>query len=453
MPQVIVAGRDPAVLARIRQLDFTVANHTTGQPVPPLDSASASQVWVIPEAVFRSEEWSRLRVDLARAPRFFIVQFQTLQTRDAVAAMRDGAFDILVDADDTDRWAVSLRKAAEGQRLWLDLYAGQLAGEGDRLVGVSPAMKDLRRDLERLGPTDVTVLLLGESGVGKERVACALHEVGRGGPLVTLNCAAMPRELIEAELFGSEKGAFTGAVRSRPGLVEQAAGGTLFLDEVGELDLSLQPKLLRFLETRRARRVGGDAEYSVRLRVVAATNRDLEQEVSEGRFRADLFYRLAEVVVRIPPLRERKEDIASLVRSFVAAAAERFGKQFDAVEPELILRFQQYSWPGNVRELKSAVDRLVLFHEGPILRSGWWTPNTTVQARPVSAGGAVSRPPEMPSISDLPNRGARMDLARRLLAEGRMSLSEIAARAGVHPTTLFRWRKAGKTADETAPGV
>src|SRR5690606_35284298 len=141
-----------------------------------------------------------------------------------------------------------------------------------------------------------------------------------GGPLVTLNCAAMPRELVEAELFGAEKGAFTGAVRSRPGLVEQAAGGTLFLDEIGELDLTLQPKLLRFLETRRARRVGGDNEYAIQLRVVAATNRNLEQAVAEGQFRADLYYRLAEVVIQIPPLRERVEDIPALVQAFMTAA-------------------------------------------------------------------------------------------------------------------------------------
>lgn len=465
MVKVVLPEGQAAWAARLEQAGLAWAFAARLRP-PRLDVATADEVWMIPEALLVSSDWARLRVELGEAPRFFVVATGGVSTRSVVAAMRDGAFDVVSAGDEDARWRGVVESAAESQRLWLRLYGGTQVVEGSKLVGRSLKMDALRRDLERLGPTDVTVLLMGESGVGKERVAVALHEAGRGGTLVTLNCAAMPRELVEAELFGAEKGAYTGALRTRPGLVEQAAGGTLFLDEVGELDLGLQPKLLRFLETRRARRVGGEAEYAVALRVVAATNRDLEVEVREGRFRADLYYRLAEVVLRLPPLRERKDDIPGLVRVFMAGAAERFGKHFDTLEPELLLRWQEYDWPGNVRELKSVVDRLVLFHDGPVLRSGWW--QAPGSGLPVSggpdrpevllaapgpagpAGGGTVRgwgETTGPGWSGFPHRRARRELAQQLLAEGRWSLAEVAARVGVHPTTLFRWRKSGNSGD------
>lgn len=441
MVKVVIPGPECWCAERLQRAGFVVTAPDI-DTVPSLDLRTSEDVWVISNAVFEGAEWARLRVELNRAPRFFLVALADPDTQRVVSAMRDGALNVLGENDPVRRWEDALVEASDSQQLWLRLYAGRFSAGDARLVGCSVAMSDLRRDLERLGPTNVTVLVQGESGVGKECVSVALHEAGRGGPLVTLNCAAMPRELIEAELFGAEKGAFTGAVRARPGLVEQAAGGTLFLDEIGELDLSLQPKLLRFLETRRARRVGGDAEYKVDLRVVAATNRNLEQAVNQGLFRSDLYYRIAEVVLHVPPLRERPEDVPALVRTFVATAAERFGRHFDAVEPGLLLRFQEYHWPGNVRELKSAVDRLVLFHEGPMLRSGWWEPpGAPVTTTTPSSQGAALEIPE----TTLPSRSARIDLARKLLSEGRLSLSEIAARAGVHPTTLFRWRKSGTT--------
>jgi DNA-binding NtrC family response regulator len=443
MLNVVIPSMENPCADRLRHLGFHVQTRADSR-VAALDEVNANEVWFIPDTVFHGADWNRIRVELGRAPRSFVVGIAKLDTRELVAAMRDGAFDVVSESDADARWSQAVEAAAASQQLWVRLYAGRVAGSESRLVGRSRWIEEIRRDLDRLGPTDVTVLLQGESGVGKERVAVALHEAGRPGPLVTLNCAAMPRELIEAELFGAEKGAYTGAVRARPGLVEQSHQGTLFLDEVGELDLALQPKLLRFIETRRARRVGGEAEYRVELRVVAATNRNLELAVSEGRFRADLYYRLAEVVVRVPPLRERKEDIPMLVHTFVGAASERFGKHFDSVEPGLLLRFEEYPWPGNVRELKSVVDRLVLFHDGPVLRTGWWEPPLATW-QPDHHPEPV-RGPEQAVIAGVgAGRTARMDLARRLLAEGRLSLSEIAARAGVHPTTLFRWRKSGKT--------
>ncbi len=446
---LILGGRESSCRARLEHLGRGIEALDEGR-IPRLDTDTADWVCVVPWEVFEAPTWARIRVDLARAARFFVVEVRRGDTGSVVAAMRDGAFDVVTAVDEEARWRAALESAATNQAVWLHLYAGRLKVEGARLVGRGQAMATLRRDLERLGPTDVTVLVLGESGAGKERVAAALHEAGRGGPLVTLNCAAMPRELMEAELFGAEKGAFTGAIRSRQGLVEQADGGTLFLDEIGELDLLLQPKLLRFMETRRARRVGGEGEYAVKLRMVAATNRDLGREVQAGRFRADLYYRLAEVVLPIPPLRARKDDIPDLARVFVEGANERFGKHIESLEPGLVLKLQEYEWPGNVRELKSVIDRLVLFHDGPMLRSGWWeAPAGDAVTGPVDPPAPIRSaramaPLESEEIGTLPSRTARRDLARHLLDDGRLSLSEVAARVGVHPTTLFRWRRGAK---------
>jgi DNA-binding NtrC family response regulator len=428
-------------------------------PVSRLDEATAHGVWLISQTFADSAEWPRLRIRLAQAGRLYLRLLSSNDTAGVVEAMRDGAFDVLAVTDTDSRWRSAFDHTADNQRLWLRVYGSHLLPESNRLVGRSQTMMDLRRSLERVGPTDVTVLLLGESGVGKERFAAALHEVGQGGELVTLNCAAIPKDLLEAELFGVEKGAFTGAHKMRPGLVEQAAGGVLFLDEIGEMDLAVQPKLLRFLETRRARRVGGEKEYAVQLRVVAATNRDLETEVRAGRFRADLYYRLAEFVLRIPPLRDRPDDIPDLAQVFLAKANERFGKNIESLEPALIQKLRDYSWPGNVRELKSVIDRLVLFHDGPVLREGWWEPPTSDLYTQPTPPVAIEPPPDrlapvaplplqlpsqLPAEFSLPSRSARMALARQLLTENQLSLCEIAARTGVHSTTLFRWRKGGK---------
>ncbi len=410
-----------------------------------LTHESAGLIYLFPEAVTHSEAWPKLRVRLAMANRFFVVAGSNLSTAEVMAAARDGAFDVLDLADDDRRWHEALAHAAQSQETWLKLYGGSRLDEKEVLIGRSPAIKGLRQTIDRLGPTDASVLIKGESGVGKEKVAAALHRAGRSGPFVAFNCAAVPKDLLEAELFGVEKGAFTGANKNRPGLVEQADGGVLFLDEVGELELALQPKLLRFLETRVARRVGGEKEYRVRLRLVSATNRNLTQSMADGSFRADLYYRLSEVVLDVPPLRTRPEDIPELARLFLSLANERFGKNVERIEPELIQKFQASPWPGNVRELKSAIDRLVLLYDGPILRAGWWNPIETVAepaTRPTAALPTPAPAPSEPSAPTRPlSRRQRLELAQRLLDEKKLSLAEVAAQVGVHSSTLFRWRK------------
>jgi DNA-binding NtrC family response regulator len=354
------------------------------QQVQELTSDSVDLVYLIPFEELSRRDWLLLRVKLAQANRQFIVAGVALASAQLMEAVRDGAADVLDERDDDERWRKALNRAAESQKVWLQLYGGATASAGEVLSGQSAAMRALRQAVEKLGATDVNVLILGESGSGKERVAQALHEASHRKNFVALNCAAIPKDLLEAELFGVEKGAFTGALKSRSGLVEQAADGTLFLDEIGEMDIALQPKLLRFLETRTARRVGNEREYRSRARIIAATNRNLREEANDKRFRADLYFRLAEIVLNTPSLRERPEDIPGLVQIFLRLANERFGKNVEFVEPPLLQRMQAYRWPGNARELKSVIDRLVLLFDGPVLREGCW------EASRPDAGGAGS---------------------------------------------------------------
>ncbi len=425
--------------------------------VTELSHATKRMVYLVPLLAMDAKSWSRLRVQFARANRPYIVWLERATTHDVARSMRDGAHDVLSMEDPGGRWRQAMLAVAEDQKVWLQLYGGRPLSADDVLLGRSDAIQRLQQTIDRLGPTDVCVLINGESGVGKERVAAALHKAGKDGPFIALNCAAIPKDLLEAELFGVEKGAFTGALRSRPGLVEQANGGTLFLDEIGEMEIGVQPKLLRFLETRKARRVGGGAEYRVKVRVVSATNRILDNEIAEGRFRADLFYRLAELALQVPPLRARPEDIAELAMAFLKKANERFGKNFETLEPALIARFHHYTWPGNVRELKSTIDRMVLLFDGPILRAPWWDMPENRQSRSVAlpqgpqpaetlASGVSPVAPAAPVNfgSSLPNTKQKLALAKKLLAESDDNFSWVAGQLGINTSTLWRWRKAGK---------
>lgn len=423
---------------RLAELPLTVFE-LAQEAVEDLRESTAGLVYVASFAAMQHPSWPRLRVRLAQANRRFLIASPRLGSADFMAAARDGAADVLLLSDDDDRWLAALREAEAAQRLWLQLYAGVLQDGPQSLSGRSAAIASLRQSIERLGPTDVNVLVLGESGVGKERVARALHEASRRENFVAVNCAAIPKDLLESELFGVEKGAFTGALKSRAGLVEQAAHGTIFLDEIGEMDIAVQPKLLRYLETRRARRVGGNEDYAATARVVSATNRDLPGGIAAGTFRGDLYYRLAEITLTIPPLAQRPEDIPALALRFLQQANERFGKNIEGLDPVLIQRFLDYPWPGNARELKSTIDRLVLLFDGPQLRADWWeTPSAMPSAATVS-----SELGSLPSDPSLPTQSQRRALARRLLKTGQMNLTEIAARVGVHPATLFRWRQKG----------
>jgi len=287
----------------------------------------------------------------------------------AVNAIRAGADDYLAKPFERQVLLLAVDKALRTRALREEnRKLSDALGERERLVelvGTAPAMQKLYRQIERVAPTDATVLLHGESGTGKELAARALHKLSRraAGPFVAVNCAAIPEGLIEAEFFGAERGAFTGANASRAGYFEQASGGTLFLDELGELPLALQPKLLRALQEGRVTRVGGRGEIALDLRVIAATNRDLRREMAEGRFREDLYYRLAVVTLTLPPLRERREDIPTLVEHFARRAAQQHGLPAAPFPKPVLRALMDRPWPGNVRELAHTVERLLLLGE------------------------------------------------------------------------------------------
>ena len=282
--------------------------------------------------------------------------------RVAVAAMKAGAFDYLPKPFDPEELALAVKRAIETRSLRLQnaRLRTETALGGRPIIATSGAMQRVLDLVARVAPKDVTVLFLGESGSGKDVMAAALHAHSKRADksFVRFNAAAIPAELAEAELFGHAKGAFTGAIAARQGWFQSAHGGTLFIDEVGELPPALQAKLLRALQSGEVQPVGGRAEQ-VDVRVVAATNRELAADVKAGRFREDLFYRLDVVSIRVPPLRERPEDIVPLATSFVRTYAERYGMGSVEIEPALLEAFQKQSWPGNVRELENTIARLL----------------------------------------------------------------------------------------------
>jgi len=280
----------------------------------------------------------------------------------AVSAIQAGAHDFLEKPLSYDRVVVSVRNALKQSRLERRVQT-ILEGEGGpRLTGSSRVVEELRRQILTAGPSDGRVLITGANGTGKEVVARLLHVNSRraSGPFVALNCAAIPSELIESELFGHMKGAFTGAVEAKRGKFELADGGTLFLDEVGDMSLLTQAKLLRVLQEQRFTRLGGSREISVDVRVIAATNKSLEEEIDAGNFRRDLFYRLNVIPIVVPPLRERREDIPELVEEFVAEVVAETGSKPKRFTEEALERLMAYPWPGNVRELRNVVERLVI---------------------------------------------------------------------------------------------
>jgi nitrogen regulation protein NR(I) len=288
----------------------------------------------------------------------------------AVAALKAGAFDYITKPFEQEDLKKVIAKAARAHDLERqNVHANFTDGDRPPLVGESPAMKAIYDIVAKVAESPSTVLITGESGTGKELIAKALHRGSsrRDKPLIKVNCAAIPKDLVESELFGYERGAFTGAVGSKPGRFELADGGTLFLDEIGEVPVEMQVKLLRALQESEFERVGGIKTIRVDVRLIAATNRHLEQLIEEGKFREDLYYRLAVVPIELPPLRERREDIPLLVKHFIRKYDERLGKRVEGIEDEALQLLLGYAWPGNIRELENLMERSVLFADGPLI--------------------------------------------------------------------------------------
>jgi DNA-binding NtrC family response regulator len=299
--------------------------------------------------------------EITNVPIIMISGHGTIDT--AVEAIKKGAFDYISKPPDLNRLLVSIRNALDKQKLVeenkrLKKKVGQLTS----IIGVSKAIQEIKDIIYKVAPTDARVLILGESGTGKELVARAIHELSprANGPFVEVNCAAIPSELIESQLFGHEKGAFTSAIKQRKGDFEAAHGGTLFMDEIGDMSLSAQAKVLRALQENKIVRVGGEKEIPIDVRVIAATNKDLSEEIKHERFREDLFHRIAVIIINVPSLRERKEDIPLLVEHFSKEICSSYGKPQKVFTAGAIEKLQSFDWPGNIRELRNVVERLII---------------------------------------------------------------------------------------------
>ncbi|MGE0439618.1 MAG: sigma-54-dependent transcriptional regulator [Gemmatimonadales bacterium] len=362
----------------------------------------------------------------------------------AVRAIREGAFDYLTKPFTGDQLVVAVDRALRYRGMAVENRTlREQAASSDpasRLLGDSPALDQVVAQARRAAPTEANVLILGESGTGKEVLARLIHELSprRGGSFVPIDCTSLPAALMESELFGHERGAFTGAVSRKRGLLAEASGGTVFFDEIGELDLPLQAKLLRALEDRRIRPVGGTEQMTIDIRVVAATNVDLEAASQQGRFRSDLYFRLNVVELRLPPLRARLGDVPILLNHFLGEFARTAGREPPRVSPEALVALEEYHWPGNIRELRNTAQRLVVLDDdGRITTAD--LPDS-IRGWPAGADGPRRGPP---LAYEAAREAAQIDFlrgyVRQLLDHHGGNISRAAAAAGVSRRTLHRW--------------
>ena len=412
--EVVVAGDRAEALDALRAHEPQVVTLDLGLP---------------PDPDGTSEGLAALADILALKPDCKVIVASSHGAREsALAAIAGGAWDFYQKPIDIDQLGLIVARAfhvhaleAENRRL----AAAPAAGLGG-LVTAAPEMLAVTRTIERVAPADISVMLLGASGTGKELLARGLHDASRRRhkPFVAINCAAIPETLLESELFGHEKGAFTGAVKTTPGKIEEADGGTLFLDEIGDVPLALQVKLLRFLQERVIERVGGRRPIPVDVRIVCATHQDVDAMVADGRFRDDLYYRLAEIVVRIPGLAERSGDAALLARHFVQRHARAMNRPVTGLAPDAVAAIDAWGWPGNVRELENRTKRAVIMAEGK-----------RVTAADLDLAGASGE--TLPINLRAAREAADRSTIRRALAQAEGNISGTARLLGVSRPTLY----------------
>ncbi|HET6425646.1 MAG TPA: sigma-54 dependent transcriptional regulator [Planctomycetaceae bacterium] len=402
MPSLLVIDDETSILHAFRRAfsrpDLQLLTATTGQEG--FDAVVQHQPDVVlldinlPDAsgldVFR-----RIHEHDARIPVIFITGHGTTET--AIEAMKLGAFDYLLKPLELAPLEALVNRAFEISRLMR--VPAQIQDESpqegaDIIIGRCAPMQEIYKSIGRIAPQHVTVLILGETGTGKELIARAIYQHSRraAGPFLAVNCAAIPETLLESELFGYEKGAFTGADRRRIGKFEQCSGGTLFLDEIGDMSPLTQAKILRVLQDQQFERVGSNETIQADVRIIAATNRDLQRMISEDEFRSDLYYRLSVFTITLPPLRERGDDLILLIQYFLKRFGRELGKEVKEISPEALEILQSYSWPGNMRELQSVIKQALLHATGPLLLPDFLPPLTNKEASSVNAGttGAYS---------------------------------------------------------------
>ncbi len=411
MPRLIVVDEEAELLAACRAYlklpDLEIASCTGVNDV--LQAVQGQRVDVAlvdlsPPNLAGLEVYELLRRALPDVP--VIVTSATFNTQTAIEAMKRGAFDYLVKPLDRERLQSIVRRALELMQLSLNtasnvtLSTGAVEAAGEPMVGQSPLMQEVYKAIGRVASQDINVLVLGESGTGKELVARAIHHYSRRSerPFVAINCAAIPEALLESELFGYEKGAFTGAEQRRTGKFEYAHGGTVFLDEIADMSPATQAKVLRLIQQQQFERVGGTETVSTDVRVIAATNRNLTEMVASGAFRQDLFYRINGFTIELPPLRKRPGDVALLTDHFIQRFNREMGRSVRAVAPEALHWLQMNVWPGNVRELQSTIKYAMIKATGDVLTLGCFPANPLSEARCPEDN---ERPEEMSSIEKL----------------------------------------------------
>jgi two-component system, NtrC family, nitrogen regulation response regulator NtrX len=362
---------------------------------------------------------------------------------DAVKATRSGAFDFLEKPLDRTHVVITMRNALARRRMSQEVKQLRAAVDSRyEMLGESPAMIEVRRQIARVAPTRSRVLISGESGTGKELIARAVHRNSpvAQGQFVKVNCAAIPPELIESELFGHERGAFTGAVARKRGLFEVAHGGTLFLDEIGDMSLAAQAKVLRALQTGEFTRVGGEQTHTSDCRVVAATNRDLQKAVLDGTFREDLYFRLNVVPIKSPSLRDRLEDIPLLAEAFVRACCEENGFGHKSLSPPVLNRLRAYDWPGNIRELRNVIERMVIMSDNQILERD--LPEYLRESAPAAAPARATAAEIHPALAGLSLREFReameSEFIRYKLEQCQWNISRTATELGIERTNLHK---------------
>jgi two-component system NtrC family response regulator len=416
--QVIVAGDRASAIAALRAEEPAVVTLDLGLP---------------PDPDGTSEGFAVLDEIMALKPDTKVIVASGHGARESVLTAIDrGAYDFYHKPVDIEQLGLIVRRALNLHRIEAENRTlADKAGEGNRVLGslitAAPEMVRVARMIERVANTNVSMMLLGASGTGKELLARGLHDESgrRGGNFVAINCAAIPENLLESELFGHERGAFTGAVKTTEGKIEQASGGTLFLDEVGDIPLPLQVKLLRFLQERQIERIGGRKAIEVDTRIVCATHQDLEAMIAAGRFREDLFYRLAEIVVKIPGLADRPGDAVLLAKAFLTRFSAEMNPQVKGFAPDALAAIDAWLWPGNVRELENRVKRAVIMADGKL-----------VSAEDLDLESAVGSEPEALNIKTAREQSDRK-VIRHALARTEGNISSTAKLLGISRPTLY----------------
>jgi DNA-binding NtrC family response regulator len=446
------------LFAKILGAEYELTTAAEGGRALALVAAQEFDVVVTDLKMPGADGFEVLKAIKARSPDTEVVMMTAYATvQDAVEAMKQGAYDYLQKPFDPDAAALVVARALERKRL--KEQAARLRRELQgvhafhKIVGKSTAMQDVYRLLEQAAALDITVLLTGETGTGKELAARAIHyqSARKDRPFVPVNCGALPTELVESELFGHARGAFTGAIGAKAGLFEEAGGGTLFLDEVGELPLPVQVKLNRALQEREIRRVGDNTPVKVDVRVTAATHRDLKAESQAGRFREDLFYRLHVFPVRMPALRERREDVPLLAAHFLEKHARAFRRDLGGLTPEALRVLTGYAWPGNVRELENAIERAVAVSTGPVVDARDLPPELKGIQEGSLPGELLAKMPYREVLETARDRISR-DYLVALMREFEGNVTRAAERAGVERESLHRLLKRyGVRSDDFKP--